>query len=167
MSVYDFTVQTARGERKSLADYRGQVLLIVNTATKCGLAPQFKELQQLHEKYREQGLTVLGFPCNQFMDQEPVANNEMQETCEINFGVTFPLLGKIDVNGANADPLYKYLKKEAPGFIGSGIKWNFTKFLVDANGDVAKRYSPSTKPLKFEKHIQQLLEDAKSGTPAG
>ncbi|RAP74539.1 glutathione peroxidase [Paenibacillus montanisoli] len=160
MNVYDFKVQTAKGELKSLADYRGQVLLIVNTATKCGLTPQFKELQRLHETYKDAGLTVLGFPCNQF-HQEPVQNSEMAQTCEINYGVTFPLLAKIDVNGPNADPLYKYLKKEASGFFGlGGIKWNFTKFLVDAEGRVVKRYSPYTKPLKFEAHIQKLLEQA-------
>ncbi|MBP3966405.1 MULTISPECIES: glutathione peroxidase [Paenibacillus] len=164
MNVYDFKVQTVRGEEKSLSDYRGQVLLIVNTATKCGLAPQFKELQRLHETYKDAGLTVLGFPCNQFQNQEPVKNSDMEETCQINFGVTFPLLGKIDVNGPNADPLYKYLKKEASGLFGSGIKWNFTKFLVDAEGRVVKRYSPTTKPLKFEAHIKKLLEQAKSKT---
>jgi glutathione peroxidase len=167
MSVYDFTVLTSRGERKSLADYRGQVLLIVNTATKCGLAPQFKQLQQLHEKYKDQGLTVLGFPCNQFRGQEPVKDSEMQETCQINFGVTFPLLGKIDVNGENADPLYKYLKQQARGFLSSSIKWNFTKFLVDAEGRVVKRFSPATKPLKFEAQIEKLLAGAKRGTPVG
>lgn len=167
MNAYDFKVHTSRGEEKSLADYRGQVLLIVNTATKCGLAPQFKELQQLHEKYKDQGLTVLGFPCNQFRDQEPVKDSEMQETCQINFGVTFPLLGKIDVNGPNADPLYKYLKKEASGFLSPSIKWNFTKFLVDGEGRVVKRFSPTTKPLKIEARIRKLLTDAKKGAPVG
>ncbi|QHW31642.1 glutathione peroxidase [Paenibacillus rhizovicinus] len=167
MNVYDFTVLTSRGERKPLADYRGNVLLIVNTATKCGLAPQFKALQQLHERYKDQGLTVLGFPCNQFRDQEPVKDSEMQETCQINFGVTFPLLGKIDVNGPNADPLYNYLKQEASGFLSSSIKWNFTKFLVDAEGRVVKRFSPTTKPLKLEGQIQKLLAGAKKGTPVG
>ncbi|QHT59155.1 glutathione peroxidase [Paenibacillus lycopersici] len=161
MSVYDFTVLTSRGERKPLADYRGKALLIVNTATKCGLAPQFKALQQLHEQYKDQGLTVLGFPCNQFRDQEPVKDSEMQETCQINFGVTFPLLGKIDVNGPNADPLYAYLKRQAPGFLNSSIKWNFTKFLVDAEGRVVKRFSPTTKPMKLEGRIKKLLADAK------
>ncbi|CAE6450074.1 unnamed protein product [Rhizoctonia solani] len=167
MNVYDFTVKTSRGEAMPLADYRGRVLLIVNTATKCGLAPQFRGLEELHQKYREQGLTVLGFPCNQFREQEPVQDSEMQETCQINFGVTFPLLGKIDVNGEDADPLYRYLKQEAPGFFGSSIKWNFTKFLVDAEGRVVKRYSPATKPQKFEAHIQKLLAGVKKGTPAG
>ncbi|WP_219835152.1 glutathione peroxidase [Paenibacillus sp. R14(2021)] len=165
MNVYDFTVKTSRGEAKSLADYRGQVLLIVNTATGCGLAPQFKELQQLSETYKDAGLTVLGFPCNQFREQEPVKDSDMQEACQINFGVTFPLLGKINVNGPDADPLYKYLKKEASGFLGSSIKWNFTKFLVNTEGHVVKRFSPATKPLKFEAYIRKLLADVKTGTP--
>ncbi|MBM7569009.1 glutathione peroxidase [Paenibacillus sacheonensis] len=167
MSVYDFTVHTSRGEQKPLSDYRGKVLLIVNTATKCGLAPQFKGLEQLHQKYKDEGLAVLGFPCNQFREQEPVKDSEMQETCQINFGVTFPLLGKIDVNGPDADPLYKYLKKEASGFLSSSIKWNFTKFLVDAEGRVVKRFSPTTKPNKIEGQIRKLLEGAKTETPVG
>lgn len=162
MNVYDFKVKTSRGEQKSMEDYRGKVLLIVNTATKCGLAPQFNDLQRLHETYQNEGLAVVGFPCNQFANQEPVKDNEMAQTCQINFGVTFPLLGKIDVNGPEADPLYKYLKKEAPGFLGSGrIKWNFTKFLVDAEGRVIKRFAPATKPMKIEAEIKKLLEKAK------
>jgi glutathione peroxidase len=160
MNVFDFTVQTARGEQKPLSDYRGQVLLIVNTATKCGFAPQFDELQKLYETYKDQGFTVLGFPCNQFRDQEPVKDDDMEQACKINFGVTFPLLAKIDVNGADADPLYGHLKKEASGILGSSIKWNFTKFLVDRDGSVVKRFSPTTTPLKFEKRIQKLLEKA-------
>ncbi|TVY01884.1 glutathione peroxidase [Paenibacillus cremeus] len=161
MNVYDFKVRTARGEQKPLSEYRGKVLLIVNTATQCGLAPQFHGLQQLHEKYKDQGLVVLGFPCNQFRDQEPVRDQEMEQTCQINFGVTFPLLAKIDVNGAQADPLYQYLKKEKPGLFGSGIKWNFTKFLIDTNGQVVKRFSPTTKPQSIERKIQELLEQTK------
>ncbi|MFB7139552.1 glutathione peroxidase [Gottfriedia sp. NPDC056225] len=158
MNVYDFNVKTASGEKKSMGDFRGKVLLIVNTATKCGLAPQFNELQQLHETYQHDGLVVLGFPCNQFKNQEPVNDGDMAQTCQLNFGVTFPLLGKIDVNGMDADPLYKYLKQEAPGFLGSRIKWNFTKFLVDAKGNVVKRFSPATKPLKIEMQIKKLLK---------
>ena len=132
----------------------------VNTATKCGFAPQFDELQKLYETYKDQGFTVLGFPCNQFRDQEPVKDDDMEQACKINFGVTFPLLAKIDVNGADADPLYRHLKKEASGILGSSIKWNFTKFLVDRDGSVVKRFSPTTTPLKFEKRIQKLLEKA-------
>ncbi|QKE73452.1 glutathione peroxidase [Arthrobacter citreus] len=158
MNVYEFNVKTASGEKKSMGDFRGKVLLIVNTATKCGLAPQFNELQQLHETYQNDGLVVLGFPCNQFKNQEPVNDGDMAQTCQLNFGVTFPLLGKIDVNGMDADPLYKYLKQEAPGFLGSRIKWNFTKFLVDAKGHVVKRFSPATKPLKIEMQIKKLLK---------
>lgn len=161
MNVYDFKVKTSRGEQKSLADYRGKVLLIVNTATKCGLAPQFNDLQRLYETYQNEGLAVLGFPCNQFADQEPVKDSEMTQTCQVNFGVTFPLHGKINVNGPDADPLYKYLKQEAPGFLGSRIKWNFTKFLVDTEGRVVKRFSPTTKPMKIEAQIKKLLEKAK------
>ncbi|SEO39123.1 glutathione peroxidase [Paenibacillus sp. OV219] len=161
MSVYDFQVKTSRGEQKSLADYSGKVLLIVNTATKCGLAPQFNDLQRLHETYQNEGLAVLGFPCNQFANQEPVKDNEMAQACQLGFGVTFPLLGKIDVNGQDADPLYKYLKQKAPGFLGSRIKWNFTKFLVDSEGRVVKRFAPATKPMKIEAEIKKLLEKAK------
>lgn len=160
MNVFDFTVQTNQGENKALSDYRGEVLLIVNTATKCSFATQFDELQQLYDTYKDQGFNVLGFPCNQFANQEPVKDNEMEQTCKINFGVTFPLLARIDVNGADADPLFKHLKKGASGFLGSSIKWNFTKFLIDQQGNVVKRFPPSTKPLKFESLIQKLLEKA-------
>jgi glutathione peroxidase len=163
MNIYDFTVRTIRNEEKSLGDYRGQVLLIVNTATKCGFAPQFNELQQLYEKYKDRGFTVLGFPCNQFREQEPGSDNQVEQACQINFGVTFPLFAKIDVNGPDAHPLYNYLKKEAPGLLGSSIKWNFTKFLVDAEGRVVKRFSPTTSPLKFESSIVKLLDKANVG----
>ncbi|MBW7476051.1 glutathione peroxidase [Paenibacillus oenotherae] len=157
MNIYDYSVQTIRGEQKPLADYRGQVMLIVNTASKCGFAPQFTELQGLYEKYKDQGFVVLGFPSNQFREQEPGKDSEVEQVCQINFGVTFPLFAKIDVNGDAADPLFKYLKKESPGLLGSSIKWNFTKFLVDSEGKVVKRYSPTTKPMKFEKRIVELL----------
>ncbi|MFC5651310.1 glutathione peroxidase [Paenibacillus solisilvae] len=157
MNIFDFTVQTSQGEQKPLAAYRGQVLLIVNTATKCGFATQFDELQKLYETYKDQGFAVLGFPCNQFRDQEPVKDGEMEQACKINFGVTFPLFAKIDVNGTDASPLYKHLKKEASGLFGSSIKWNFTKFLVDREGHIVKRFSPATKPLKFENRIQKLV----------
>lgn len=160
MSVYDFSVTTMRGESKPLADYKGQVLLIVNTASKCGFAPQFNELEELYEKYKERGFTVLGFPSNQFREQEPGSNDEVEQTCKLNFGVTFPLMAKIDVNGPQADPLYTYLKQERGGLFGSAIKWNFTKFLIDSEGNVVKRYSPTTKPLSFEKKIAELLEQA-------
>ncbi|MBW7455892.1 glutathione peroxidase [Paenibacillus sepulcri] len=158
MSIYDFNVLTIHGERQPLADYRGQVLLIVNTATKCGFAPQLDELQKLYETYKDQGFTVLGFPCNQFQNQEPGSNNEVEEACRINFGVTFPLFAKILVNGPDADPLFVYLKKATGGLMGSAIKWNFTKFLVNREGKPVKRFAPMTAPLKFEDRIVQLLK---------
>ncbi|TYP70757.1 glutathione peroxidase [Paenibacillus methanolicus] len=162
MSVYDFEVTTIRGEKKKLSDYRGQVLVIVNTATKCGFAPQFDGLQELYEKYKDKGFAVLGFPSGQFMNQEPGDNGQVEEACKINFGVTFPLFAKIDVNGADADPLYNHLKKEAGGLLGSAIKWNFTKFLIDRDGNVVKRIAPATAPAKFENDIVKLLDKAPS-----
>ncbi|WP_261301929.1 glutathione peroxidase [Paenibacillus andongensis] len=158
MNVHQFTARTIRGEEKSLADYQGQVLLIVNTATQCGFAPQFKGLQELHDTYKEQGFSVLGFPCNQFKDQEPGDDAQVEQTCQINFGVNFPLFSKINVNGADAHPLYQYLKKQASGLLGSSIKWNFTKFLVDQQGNVIKRFSPTTSPSKIDSQIRKLLE---------
>lgn len=158
MNVHQFTVRTIRGEEKSLADYQGQVLLIVNTATQCGFAPQFKGLQELHDTYKEQGFSVLGFPCNQFKDQEPGDDAQVEQACQINFGVSFPLFSKINVNGADAHPLYQYLKKQASGLLGSSIKWNFTKFLVDQQGNVIKRFSPTTSPSKIDIQVRKLLE---------
>ena len=158
MSLYDIEVQTIRGEPKPMADYRGQVLLIVNTASKCGFAPQFKELQRLHEAYGPKGLQVLGFPSNQFAHQEPGDNATVEQVCQLNHGVTFPLHAKIDVNGPNAHPLYRYLTREARGFLGTkSIKWNFTKFLVDRNGRVVKRFAPTVTPDKIEPLIHKYL----------
>ena len=158
MSIYDFEVRTIRGEPEKLAKYEGQVLLIVNTATQCGFAPQFQGLQKLHEQYADKGLAVLGFPCNQFKNQEPGNNAQILKTCQINHGVTFPLFAKIDVNGPDAHPLYRYLTEQAPGFLGSKpIKWNFTKFLVDRQGRIVKRYSPIVKPERIERDIRKLL----------
>ncbi|OLS36377.1 glutathione peroxidase [Alkalihalophilus pseudofirmus] len=156
-TVHDFTVQSTKGEEVSLSTYKGQIMLIVNTATKCGLAPQFKGLEKLHQQYKDKGLAVLGFPCNQFMNQEPVSDEQMTEACEINFGVTFPLFAKINVNGSDAHPLYKHLKKEQKGLLSSEIKWNFTKFLVDKDGEVVKRFGPNTSPEKMEDEIKELL----------
>lgn len=159
MSLYDIQVKSARGETKDLADYEGKVMLIVNTASKCGFAPQFKGLQRLHETYADKGLAVLGFPSNQFANQEPLEGDSIAEHCQINHGVTFPLHAKIDVKGSGIHPLYKHLTKAAPGFLGlKGIKWNFTKFLVDRNGKVVKRFSPSDTPEKIEGQIQKLLQ---------
>jgi glutathione peroxidase len=147
MSIYQFTVKTIDGEEISLKQYEGKVLLIVNTASKCGFTPQYKELQQIYEQYKDQGLVVLGFPCNQFMNQESGNENEIKSFCELNYGVTFPMFAKVDVNGVYAHPLFVYLRKQTPGILGlNTVKWNFTKFLVDPKGNVVKRYSPTTKP---------------------
>ncbi|MFC0557448.1 glutathione peroxidase [Halalkalibacter alkalisediminis] len=156
MSVHDFTVLKPNGNEVQLDSYKGKVLLIVNTATKCGLAPQFNGLEKLHQEYQDQGLVVLGFPCNQFMSQEPVNDDQMEETCKLNFGVTFPLFARINVNGKDAHPLYKYLKKAKKGILSSEIKWNFTKFLVDQNGQVVERYGPNVEPAKIEADIKKL-----------
>jgi glutathione peroxidase len=159
MSVHQFTVLKSNGEEISLGRYKGNVLVIVNTATKCGLAPQFHRLETLYKDYKEKGLTVLGFPCNQFMGQEPVKDEAMEEVCRINFGITFPLFAKIKVNGSDAAPLYKYLKKEQKGLLSSEIKWNFTKFLVDKEGNVIERYGPNTSLEKIEEDVRKLLTD--------
>jgi glutathione peroxidase len=157
-SIFDFTCQTPSGQDKSLAEYEGKVLLVVNTASKCGLTPQFGDLEAIYEEYREQGLEILGFPCNQFGNQDPGSNDEIQEFCQLNYGVSFPMFGKIEVNGGGTDPLFKHLKKEAPGALGTQrIKWNFTKFLVDSSGKVVKRYAPTVKPKDIAKDIEKLL----------
>ncbi|MCK5875674.1 MAG: glutathione peroxidase [Alcanivoracaceae bacterium] len=157
-TVFDFTAQDIAGKDIDLSQYQGKVLLIVNTASKCGFTPQYKGLQALFEKYRERGLEVLGFPCNQFGHQEPGDEAAISEFCELNFGVDFPLFGKIDVNGDDAHPLYRHLKEEAPGLLGSkAVKWNFTKFLVNRDGQVVKRYAPTDKPESLAKDIEKLL----------
>lgn len=158
MSIYDFRVKTIRGEEQSLADYKGKVLLIVNTASKCGFTPQYKELQELYEQYRDRGFVVLGFPCNQFGHQEPGTEEEIEQFCQVNYGVTFPMFAKVDVNGENAHPLFQYLKEKAPGVLGTkAIKWNFTKFLVDRNGNVVARFASQTKPSELKNEIEELL----------
>lgn len=157
-SVFDFVCQTTAGKDQALSDYQDKVLLVVNTASKCGFTPQFEGLETLYEQYKDRGLEILGFPCNQFGKQDPGSNDEITEFCQLNYGVSFPMFGKIDVNGGNADPLYQHLKKEAPGALGSkAIKWNFTKFLVDSSGKVLKRYSSATKPAAIAKDIEKLL----------
>ena len=159
MSVYDFEVKSIRGETVSLSEYRGNVLLIVNVASKCGFTPQYKGLQELYDKYKERGLVVLGFPCNQFGRQEPGTEEEIMEFCETNYNVTFPMFAKIEVIGEHAHPLYKYLCNEAPGILGTkAVKWNFTKFLVDREGNVVDRFAPSVAPEDLEKHIEKLLQ---------
>jgi glutathione peroxidase len=158
MGVYDFTVTTANGDLQPLEAYRGEVLLIVNTASKCGFTPQYKGLQQLYEEFQGQGFRVLGFPCNQFASQEPGTDEEIQQFCELNYQVTFPVFAKIDVNGPSADPLYKYLTHSAPGVLGTeGIKWNFTKFLIDPTGNVVKRFAPNTTPESIRDAIAEMV----------
>lgn len=157
MNAFDFSATAIDGTPVDLSRYRGKVLLIVNTASECGFTPQYAGLEQLYRAYRERGLEVLGFPCNQFKHQEPGTEAEIGAFCEKNFGVSFPLFAKIDVNGANAHPLYRHLKREAPGVLGTqAIKWNFTKFLVDREGRV-KRYAPRTKPEEITADIEALL----------
>ncbi|OIJ19437.1 glutathione peroxidase [Anaerobacillus alkalidiazotrophicus] len=158
MSIYKFSALMINGENKSLADYEGKVLLIVNTATKCGFAPQFNELQKLYDTYKDNNFEVLGFPSNQFMNQEPGTNEEMAERCKLNFGVTFTLFKKVDVKGDNAHPLFNYLTKETKGILTPKIKWNFTKFLINKNGNVVKRYGPTKSPLKIKEDIKNLLK---------
>jgi len=158
MSVYPFSVKTIKGEEVSLEQYKGQVLLIVNTASQCGFTPQYKALQELYEAYKDRGFTVLGFPCNQFGGQEPGTESEIAQFCELNFGVTFPLFAKVEVKGANAHPLFAYLTERAPGILGTkSIKWNFTKFLVDRDGEVIGRYAPNTDPGEIRRDIERLL----------
>lgn len=157
-SVYEYSAKTITGEDKPIADYKGQVLLIVNTASKCGFTPQFKGLEALYEQYKGRGLMVLGFPCNQFLSQDPGSNEEISQFCELNYGVTFPMFAKIDVNGDEAHPLFKHLTSAAPGLLGmKAVKWNFTKFLVDRNGNVISRYAPQTKPEEIAADIEKLL----------
>jgi len=181
MGVYDFTVKTIRGEEKSLNDYSGKVLLIVNVASKCGFTPQYEELEALYKKYKDQGLEILGFPCNQFAQQEPGTNSEVQSFCKLNFGVTFPLFEKGDVRGEQAQPLYKYLvtqqgfkgfdmdhpvaerllaalQSNFPEYLeGDDIKWNFTKFLIDRSGRVVSRFEPTRTPSSLSGEIEKLL----------
>ena len=158
MSIYDFHVRTIDGNEISLADYRGKVLLIVNVASKCGFTPQYKGLESLYEKYKDQGLVILGFPCNQFGSQEPGAESEILSFCNLEYGVTFPLFSKIDVNGSKAHPLYGYLKTAKPGILGTeGIKWNFTKFLIDRKGEPIHRYAPADKPDAIDADLKAAL----------
>ena len=157
-SIYDIPVTAVDGTKTTLADYKGRPLLIVNTASQCGFTPQYKGLEELHETYGPRGLAVLGFPCNQFGAQEPGTDEQIADFCERNFGVTFPLFSKIEVNGAGTHPLFSLLKKEAPGLLGSeGIKWNFTKFLVDREGNVVERFAPKAAPKELAKDIEKLL----------
>ena len=156
--IYDFQAQTITGQTVNLSDYKGQVLLIVNTASACGFTPQFAGLEELHQQLGAQGLTVLGFPCNQFGRQDPGSNEDIGAFCQMNYGVSFPMMAKIDVNGPQAHPLFQWLKAQAPGILGSeGIKWNFTKFLINRQGEVVKRYAPLDKPASIQADIEAAL----------
>ena len=156
-TFYQFKAKTLQGKEISMEQYKGKVVVVVNTASKCGLTPQYEGLEALNQKYKDKGLVILGFPCNQFGNQEPGGAKEISEGCLINYGVSFQMFDKIDVNGDTAHPLFKYLKKELPGFLISKVKWNFTKFVVDRNGKPVKRFSPTTKPEQMEAYIQSLL----------
>ena len=156
--IYDFSVKDIHGKTVGLDRYKGKVMLIVNTASKCGFTPQYMGLEALHQRLQAKGLAVLGFPCNQFGSQEPGSEDEIASFCEVNYGVTFPMFAKIDVNGDDAAPLYRFLKKAKPGLLGSeAIKWNFTKFLVDRDGNVVERYAPNTEPAAIAADIEKLL----------
>ncbi|WP_241475517.1 glutathione peroxidase [Priestia flexa] len=158
MSVYKYSAKTIKGEQVSLSQYEDKVLVIVNTASKCGFTPQYKELQALYEEMKNQGVEILGFPCNQFGGQEPGSAGDIEQFCELNYGVSFPMFDKVDVKGEHAHPLFTYLAEEAPGVFGSKtIKWNFTKFLVNRQGEVIKRYAPQTSPKDIKKDIEELI----------
>ena len=157
MSIYDFYVKDSGGRDVSLKDYKGKVLLIVNTASKCGFTPQYQGLQRLYEKYGKDKFEILAFPCNQFANQEPGSSAEISSFCSLNYGVTFPVLQKVDVNGKNAAPLFEYLKEASPGILGKAIKWNFTKFLVDSEGNIVDRFAPTTEPEKLDAKIKELI----------
>jgi glutathione peroxidase len=159
-SIYDFEAQSIDGKPAQFASQRGKVLLVVNTASQCGFTPQFAGLEQLWQTYRDRGLVVVGFPSNEFGGQDPGSNDQIAEFCQLNYGVSFPMMAKVEVNGANAHPLWKWLTKEAPGILGSqAVKWNFTKFLVGRDGRVIKRYAPTDKPESLKKDIEAALAE--------
>jgi glutathione peroxidase len=159
MEFYELQVNKPGGETIRMSDFQGKVVLIVNTATRCGLAPQFRGLEKLHQKYSDKGLVVLGFPCNQFQHQEPETNETIEDSCRVNFGVTFQLTEKIKVNGRDTHPVFRYLKAKLRGKLGKRIKWNFTKFLITSEGKPFRRYAPTVKPADLENDIQKLLEE--------
>lgn len=157
MSIYDYKVKDMQGNEVSLAEYKGKALLIVNTATGCGFTPQYEGLEKLYRTYREKGFEILDFPCNQFGNQAPGTNDEIHQFCTLKYDVSFPQFAKIDVNGENEDPLYTFLKAQKKGMLGSRIKWNFTKFLVDKNGNVVERFAPTDTPEKLESKVKSVL----------
>jgi glutathione peroxidase len=154
---YQFSAVSLQGKEIRMESYKGKTVLVVNTASKCGLTPQFEGLEKLYKKYKDKGLVILGFPCNQFAGQEPGDEKSISEGCVLNYGVTFQMFSKVNVNGENAHPIYKYLKKELKSILGSRIKWNFTKFLIDKDGTPLKRFSPTTKPEEIDKYFDKLL----------
>ena len=156
-NIYQFEAELLEGDTKALADYKGKVMLIVNTASKCGFTPQFEGLEALYQQYKEQGLVVIGFPCNQFGAQDPGTNEEIGTFCQKNYGVSFPMMAKIDVNGKDAHPIFDWLKDQKGGLLTDGIKWNFTKFLIGADGQVIDRYAPTTKPEALKADIEKAL----------
>lgn len=159
MNFYDLTANNMSGKEVKMNEFEGKVVLVVNTASKCGLTPQLEGLEELYKKYKDRGFEILGFPCNQFANQDPGTNKEISQFCLINYGVTFTMFEKIDVNGENTHPVYKFLKSNAKGVLGSEIKWNFTKFLIDLEGKVVERFAPTTTPAKLEKYIENLLKE--------
>lgn len=158
---YEFSALNLHGKEIKMEEFKGKMVLIVNTASNCGFTPQFEGLEELYKKYSEKGLVILGFPCNQFGNQEPGDENSIAEGCVINYGVTFPMFSKVEVNGKNAHPLFKYLKTELKGLLGKRIKWNFTKFLIDKNGNPLKRFSPTTNPEKIEAYLNSSSRNLK------
>ena len=154
---YQFSAKSLQGSEIKMENYKGKTILVVNTASKCGLTPQYEGLEKLYQKYKDKGLVILGFPCNQFANQESGDEKSISEGCLINYGVSFPMFSKIDVNGENSHPIYKYLKSELNGILGSKIKWNFTKFLIDSNGKPVKRFAPITKPETIDKYLESIL----------
>ena len=157
-SLHEFTAPTPTGEDRPLSEYAGQVAVVVNTASRCGLTPQFTGLQELYEQYRDQGLVVLGFPCNQFANQEPGTDAEASQFCQLNYGVDFPMFAKVDVNGSDAHPLWQWLRGQRSGMLGDAIKWNFTKFLVGRDGQVIERFAPTTSPAKMREAVETALQ---------
>ncbi|MGM8884658.1 glutathione peroxidase [Psychrobacter sp. 1U2] len=160
-TIYDFTAERMDGSIQPLDEFKGQVLLVVNTASQCGFTPQFEGLETLNEQYKDQGLTVIGFPCNQFGSQDPGSNEEIGAFCQKNYGVSFPMMAKVDVNGSDAHPIFKWLKEQKGGLLTDGIKWNFTKFLIGRDGQVLDRYAPTTKPDAIKADIEKALADSK------
>ena len=155
--LYDFEANLLNGQARKMSEYAGKTIVVVNTASKCGLTPQYEGLEALYQQYKDQGLVILGFPCNQFGNQEAGNSEEIQEFCQLNYGVSFPMFEKIEVNGKNAHPIFEYLKSELKGFPTSSVKWNFTKFVIDKNGVPVKRFAPTTKPEKMEGYIKEIL----------